>query len=491
MKETMPQKSLKINASLNIIRSLMGLLFPLITFPYSSRVIGPIGIGKVNFAASIISYFSIIASLGISTYAIREAAKVRDDKTVLSKFSKEIFTINGITTLIAYILFFIALLFIPKFNEYRILLCISSSTILFTTIGMDWLYNALEEYAYITIRSIAFQIVSIFLLYTLVHAPEDYIIYGGITVFASVGSNILNFIHSRKYVSFKKIHNLALKKHLKPIFVFFGMSVAIKIYTALDTTMLGLLANDEQVGFYTAATKLNKIVLSVVTAIGAVMLPRLSYYIVNRSKEDFTKLAYKGFDVLFSIAVPCTVGLLLVSKPATLLLSGEQYLPAVPVMQIMNPIVLIIGLSNYIGIQIFMPLGKERWTLYSVLAGAITNFAANFILIPKYQALGAAISTVITEAMVTLLQIILLGKYVSQRIVFASFFKSLANSILMAIPVVFCITFIHNMYIGFVSGIFAGIVTYFVVLLIERNAILIELINKCKNSIIKARKNDV
>ena len=189
----------------------MGFLFPLITFPYSSRVIGPVGIGKVNFAASIISYFSIIASLGISTYAIREAAKVRDDKTALSKFSKEIFTINAITTLIAYALFFTALFCIPKFNEYRILLCISSSTILFTTIGMDWLYNALEEYAYITIRSIAFQIASIVLLYAFVHTPEDYIIYGGITVFASVGSNILNFIHSRKYISFRRIHSLALK----------------------------------------------------------------------------------------------------------------------------------------------------------------------------------------------------------------------------------------------------------------------------------------
>lgn len=479
------QKSLKINAILNIIKSLMGLLFPLITFPYSSRVIGPVGIGKVNFAASIISYFSIIASLGISTYAIREAAKLRDDKMALSKFSKEIFTINIITTLIAYVLFFTALFCIPKFNEYRILLCISSSTILFTTIGMDWLYNALEEYAYITIRSIAFQIVSIILLYTLVHTPEDYIIYGGITVFASVGSNILNFIHSRKYIFFRKIHTLALKKHLKPIFVFFGMSVAIKIYTALDTTMLGLLANDEQVGFYTAATKLNKMVLSVVTAIGAVMLPRLSYYIANRNKEDFTKLAYKGFDVLFLLSVPCTVGLLLISKPATLLLSGEQYLPAIPVMQIMNPIVLIIGLSNYIGIQIFMPLGKEKWTLCSVLAGAITNFTANFILIPKYQALGAAVSTVIAESTVTLIQIILLKKYMTLRTVLASFFKALTNSILMAIPVAICIIFIHNIYIGFISGIVAGIATYFVVLLIERNAILIELINKCRNSIIK------
>ena len=485
------QKSLKINAILNIVKSLMGFLFPLITFPYSSRVIGPVGIGKVNFAASIISYFSIIASLGISTYAIREAAKVRDDKTALSKFSKEIFTINAITTLIAYVLFFTALFCIPKFNEYRILLCISSSTILFTTIGMDWLYNALEEYAYITIRSIAFQIASIVLLYALVHTPEDYIIYGGITVFASVGSNILNFIHSKRYITFSNIHTLALKKHLKPIFLFFGMSVAIKIYTALDTTMLGLFTNDEQVGFYTAATKLNKIVLSVVTAIGAVMLPRLSYYIANRNKEDFTKLVYKGFDVLFLIAVPCTIGLLLVSKPATLVLSGKQYLPAIPVMQIMNPIVLIIGLSNYIGIQIFMPLGKEKWTLYSVLAGAITNFAANFILIPKYQAFGAAVSTVIAEAMVTFIQIILLRKYVSLRIVFVSFFKSFANSTVMAIPVAFCVIFIHNIYIGFVSGILAGIATYLVLLLIERNVILIEFIKKCKNSIIITRKNDV
>lgn len=476
---------MKINASLNVIKSLMGLIFPLITFPYSSRVIGPTGIGKVNFASSIVSYFSIIASLGISTYAIREAAKVRDDKMALSTFSKEIFTINSITTVIAYALFFIAVFCIPKLNEYKILLCISSSTILFTTIGMDWLYNAVEEYAYITIRSIIFQIISILLLYILVHKPEDYIIYGGITVFASVGSNILNFIHSKKYISFRNIHNLELKKHLKPIFILFSMSVAIKIYTALDTTMLGILADDEQIGFYTAATKLNKMVLSIVTAIGTVMLPRLSYYVANQNKEDFVRLIYKGFEVLFLIAVPCTIGLLLVSKPATLLLSGEKYFPAIPVMQIMNPIVLIIGISNYIGIQIFMPLGKEKWTLYSVLIGAVTNFMVNFILIQKYQAIGAAISTVIAESIVTIVQIILLKKYISMRIVFVSFLKALANSILMAFPVILCTVFIHNIYIGFISGIFAGFTTYFVLLFVERNDILIELINKCKNNIIK------
>lgn len=479
------QKSLKINAILNITKTLMGLVFPLITFPYASRILMPEGLGKVNFALSIISYFAIISSLGIENYGIREAAKLRDDKIQLSKFSKEIFMINMISTIVAYALLAVAIIFIPKFLEYIRLLIVSSATILFTTLGMNWLYSAVEDYLYITIRSIIFQVISLILLFLLVHSKDDYVKYAAISVVSNVGSNILNFVHSRKYISFKIDKPLKFKKHLKPIMVLFAMAVAVKIYTVLDTTMIGFLKNDYEVGIYTAATKINKIVLSLVVSIGTVLLPRLSYYSSMEDKTEFYKLAYKGFDILLLIALPSAVGLSLLSTSIVHLLSGNGYEAAILPMRIMNPIIVVIGLSNFIGIQMFMPLNKEKWILYSVLVGAVVNFFINLFLIPIYGSVGASIATLCAEITVTLTQLILLRRFPKINKIAKSLIKYFLNSVVMGVFVYACVRFISVEWVELVIGVIVGVVVYILILVIEKNELIYEVLTSIKNKIKK------
>lgn len=479
------QKSLKVNAILNITKTLMGLVFPLITFPYASRILMPEGLGKVNFALSIISYFAIISSLGIENYGIREAAKLRDDKIQLSKFSKEIFMINMFSTIVAYALLAVAIIFIPKFLEYRRLLIVSSATILFTTLGMNWLYSAVEDYLYITIRSIIFQVISLILLFLLVHSKDDYVKYAAISVVSNVGSNILNFVHSRKYISFKIDKPLKFKKHLKPIMVLFAMAVAVKIYTVLDTTMIGFLKNDYEVGIYTAATKINKIVLSLVVSIGTVLLPRLSYYSSMEDKTEFYKLAYKGFDILLLIALPSAVGLSLLSTSIVHLLSGNGYEAAILPMRIMNPIIVVIGLSNFIGIQMFMPLNKEKWTLYSVLVGAVVNFFINLFLIPMYGSVGASIATLCAEITVTLTQLILLRRFLKINKIAKSLIKYFLNSVVMGVFVYACVRFISVEWVELVIGVIVGVVVYILILVIEKNELIYEVLTSIKNKIKK------
>lgn len=459
----------------------MSLVFPLITFPYASRILLPEGLGKVNFALSIISYFAIISSLGIENYGIREAAKLRDDKIKLSQFSKEIFFINLVSTIIAYILLFVAIVLVPKFREYKVLLYVTSATILFTTLGMNWLYSAVEDYFYITVRSIVFQIVSFVLLFVFVKTKDDYVKYAAISVISNVGSNILNFIHSRKYITFKTGLPLKIKKHLKPIFVLFAMAVAVKVYTVLDTTMLGFIRGDYEVGIYTAATKINKIILSLVTASMTVMLPRLSYYVKDADKTKFNGLVNKGFDFLLLISIPCVIGLSILSEPIINLFCGNNYSDAILPMRIMNPIVVIIGLSGFIGIQIFMPLNKEKWTLYSVVLGAIVNFTLNSILIPKYGVVGASVATVVAETSVTVVQLILARYIIPLKNVFYLFLKYFANSILMCIVVSLCVFFIKNQWLQLFMGVFAGILVYSILLLIERNSIFLEALKLIKS----------
>lgn len=158
----------------------------------------------VQFAQSIVSYFAIFASLGITTYAVRETSKARNDQVKFNTTVKEIFTINMISTAISYLLLFISFLFIGKFREYKSLICICSTLIMFTTLGMGWLYQAVEDYLYITVRSILFQVISIVMLFTFVKSQDDYLWYAAINIISNVGANICNFIHSKKYVSFNK-----------------------------------------------------------------------------------------------------------------------------------------------------------------------------------------------------------------------------------------------------------------------------------------------
>ncbi len=472
--------SLKKNAALNMTKNIMGLIFPLVTFPYVSRVLEPDGVGKVNFAHSIISYFSMIAALGINTYGVREAARLRNDKIKLTKFVKEILTINIISTLVAYCLLGFALICIPKFSDYRLLLVVCSGSILFATIGIDWLYTALEEFSYITIRSILFQMISIVLMFIFVRQKEDYLIYAGIGVVSSVGSNICNFIHARTFILFKEKIKKQIKKHMKPIFTLFAMSIAISIYTALDTTMLGFISGDEQVGFYTAATRINKIVVSVITAAVAVILPRLSYYLSQNDRSNFNELIEKALKIVILFSLPCAVGLCLVAKPVVLLFSGLQYEPAIVVMQVMNPIIIAISLSGFIGIQVFMPMGKERVTLLTVIVGAIVNFSLNMVLIPKYGALGAGIATVFAECIVTIVQLIYAHNLFEWNKVFPHILQCVIATCFMSIVVYFFLKINLQFILQLLGSVLIGTISYGSALLLMRNQFCISIIKEHK-----------
>ncbi len=467
----MGKKSIKINAVLNLIKTLMGVLFPLITFPYASRILLPEGIGRVQFATSIISYFSLLASLGITSYGVREGAKYRDSKRDLSIFAKEIFTINLCSTTVSYILLFILIFIVPKFYDYRSLLIVCSSSILFTALGMEWLYTAIEDFKYITIRSICFQFVSLILLFCFVHSKNDVLVYAAISVVSSVGSNIFNFLNARKYISFRhiKVRFSDLKKHIGSVMTLFIMAVTSSIYTILDTSMIGFFSNDYQVGIYTAATKINRIVLNLVVSVGAVLLPRLSYYSGTNDKDNFLKLAYKSSDLILALAVPATVGLSVLAPSVIEVISGADFFDAVSVMRLINPVIIIVGMSNFLGVQLFMPLRKEKWTLYSDFAGAFCNLSLNFILITWYGALGAAIASVIAELVVTSVQIFLARKYISAKKIMVSFVNYLVMSLIMGMCVYLASLISAPLLIKLVAGIFVGVIVYVIELIVVKN----------------------
>lgn len=402
--------SIKKNFIMNTLLTMSGFIFPFITFPYISRVLLDTGVGKVQFATSIIAYFSMFAQLGIPTYGIRACAKVRDNKTELTRTAHELLIINLIMNVISYAVLALALIFIPRLQRDRLLFGIISLTIVLTSIGMEWLYKAMEQYTYITIRALVFKIIAIVAMFLFVHSEADYVIYGGISIFAASASNILNLINAHKYIGFKSVGNYNLRRHLKPVTIFFAMACATIIYTNLDNVMLGFMTTDADVGLYGAAVKIKTVLISVVTSLGTVLLPRASYYIEQGNIEEFRKITAKALNFVFLLATPLTLYFMLFAKQGVLLLSGEAFYGSIVPMQVIMPTLLLIGITNILGIQILVPMGREKTVLYSEIAGAVIDVIINALLIPTMRATGAAIGTLVAEFVVLVVQYYVLRK---------------------------------------------------------------------------------
>lgn len=400
----MKNNSIKINFIMNALLTISASIFPLITFPYVSRILGPSGTGNVSFATSIVTYFSLFAQLGIPTYGIRATARVRDDKKLLSKTVQEIFIINVVMSIATYIVFFIVLNCVPQMNTDRLLFIIISSTILFNAIGMDWLFKGLEKYTYITFVSILFKFIALILMFIFIHQKSDYVIYGAISIFAASASNICNFLNAHKYITLKPIGGYEFKQHLRPIGIFFAMSCATTIYTNLDTVMLGFMKDNVEVGYYNAAVKIKSVLLGIVTSLGTVLLPRASYYIENNEIDEFKRISGKAINFVVLISFPLALYFILFAKEGIYFLSGDAYTNAILPMQILMPTLIFIGLTNIMGIQMLIPLGKEKVVLHSEIAGAIVDLIINVILIPIMASAGAAIGTLVAEIVVWIVQ---------------------------------------------------------------------------------------
>lgn len=399
----MKQKSLKLNMVLNAVKGILGVLFPLISFPYVSRVLGVDNLGSYNFAVSIISYFSLFSGLGIPTYAIREGARLRNDTEKLKRFSDEMFTINMVATLISYMLLFICVLSIPKLANYKSLLIILSLQIVFKTIGIEWIYSIYEDYLYITIMSILFQIVSIALMFGFVRNPHDINAYAAITVVSAVGSNVLYYLHARKYCKIGFARMVNWKKHMKPILVLFAMTVTVTIYVSSDTTILGFLCSDHEVGIYSVSVKVYTIVKNIVASVVLVSIPRMSALLGMEKKNEFINVGSDIYGTLLTIMLPAMVGIIILREEIVQIISGNEYLEAVPSLAILS-VAMVLCLGAYFwGQAVLVPAKKDGIVLVATIISAFVNILLNFLLIPLWKENAAALTTLISEGIAFLI----------------------------------------------------------------------------------------
>ena len=481
----MSMKSVKYNFLMNSILTASSLLFPLITFPYISHILQADAYGSVSFVQSVMSYFTMVASLGIPTYGIRACAKVRDNKLALSQTVLELFLINEVITIVCTVFYVGMIFFIPRIHSQQVLFWLYSPVLLLNATGMNWLYSAVEEYRYITVRSLAFKIVSLLLTLLFVKSSNDLNLYVAILTLATVGPNLCNIWNARKIIFFSPPKRLCLTQHIRPILSFFAISVAINIYTNLDAIMLGFLCDDTQVGIYHAATRIRSILLTVITSLGTVLLPRLSYCINNKS--EFYRLIRKSFQFTLFASIPLALFFIVFARPTILILSGESFLGGVPVLQIIMPTLVLVGLSNVTGIQMLTPMGKEKQLCYSVLLGALIDFALNLVLILRYQAVGATIATVFAELFVLIYQAVYLRETLAEmkrEIHFRNSLVSALLSIVVAIVVDTVVPISNELFkIVIIAVVFGSL--YLFLMLLRKDEIALVCLNYAKSIVSK------
>lgn len=466
--------SLKNNVVLNYINTLASIVFPLITFPYAARILLPDGIGLVNFQNSIIGYITLLSSLGIPLYAVREVARVRDNVEERNRVTVEIALLSLILAAGGYVIVFAVGELVPQINAHLSLFYILSLSILFTALGVSWFYTAIEDFKFITVRGLIIRVLFVVALFLFVKSKEDLLIYGVIIVGSTVGNEFINFIHLRKFINIFKLNwgKVNIFRHLKPSFSIFVLNLSVSLYVQLNPVMLGFLSDNTQVGYYTAGSKLSYIILSVVTSMATVLIPHVSNMIQVHDTEKFKQLITKVYHYYMALALPFTIGLIVLSVPLTLVICGNSFYEASYVTAITAPVIIFISITNIIGLQVLYPYGKENYVTYSTIGGAVINLIVDIPLILLWGSKGAAIATFCVELAVLLIQVRLGRSYIPFKYFDDSIKLYVLSSILMGVAVYLTSSLFNKPIIQLLVPTCIGIVVYFLILYYKKDDIL-------------------
>ena len=410
-------KSMKMNAFLNGTRTLVAIIFPLITYPYISRILGTDNLGKINFANSVVNYFQLLSALGISSYAIREGAAYRERCGIMETFANQVFTINVVFTGIAYSLLGITLFFFKGLTDYKELILIQSLVILGSTLGVEWLFSVYEDYLYITVRTIVIQIVSLLLMFVFVRREGDYLKYALISVIAMGGAYLINFFYSRKYFKIHPVKNVEWQKHMKPMMLLFFNTLAITIYVNSDITILGVLKGDYHVGIYSTSVKIYTILKQVVNALIVAALPRVSFYVAAGKKKEYYSLLSKISRALILVLMPMIVGVMMMSTDIVVLVSGRDFAESGASLKLLSIAIGFSLIASFFTTTVLLPYKKDKLILSATIISALLNLGLNFVLIPFIAEKGAAVTTVLTEGLVMFMAVYYSrGKYRLEKI---------------------------------------------------------------------------
>ena len=463
--------SIKKNMIFSIIYRVINMVFPLVTVAYVSHVLMASGVGKVNRAQNIAQYFLLLAPLGIVNYGTREIARIRDDERKVERLITELLIINALSTLICIVLYYSLVSGVPFFDADKTLFYVVGIPLVFNLFNVEWFYQGCEEYVYITIRSMLIKCISLILIFMLVKTKGDYLVYALIYALGLGGNHVFNFVKLiKKRIKFD-FASIRLVLHIKSIFFLFLSNIAIELYTLLDTTMLGYMCTDAVVGYYTNSIRLVKIIVSLISAIGAVLLPRLSYYKEQNMTAECNELINKVTKVMLFFAIPSGLGIALLAEPIVLFLFGKSFIPAISTIRIATGLIYVLGFSNLFGTQILLTFKQEQKLLICTVLGAMSNIILNIMLIPNFQHNGAIVASVISESIVTFMTFLYAKSYISINVPIKYVIQLGFAGFGMSIIVFLLLKVLLNSLLCITISVILGSIVYFYLCIICGNSI--------------------
>lgn len=397
--------SVKFNAVMNTLLTASSMLVSVITVPYVTRVLSVEGYGDVTFAQNVSQWLSAMCLIGVPTYGLRECARVRDDPREMARIVRELLVIITIFTAVVLAGFGVSILIVPRFRQIAALMWVFLVSTLLLSYGVEWFFQAIEQYKYITIRSMVFKMLSLVAMLVFVRGEDDYLAYGVILALVVCGNNVLNLARMLRMVSFSGLGPMRIGRHLKPLASYAALSIASSVYLAFDSILLGMLSpSNVQVGLYQLASKLKGICFSVINAIIGVLIPRLSYY-AKKDPEKYGALLRRGWGFLLNLCLGIALYLLVYAYPLVVLISSEKYADAVLPVRIIGLVNLLSCMSYFFGLCILSPLDQESKLARANLTGAPISLVCNLLLDGTFGATGAAISVCLAELVIFLMQL--------------------------------------------------------------------------------------
>ena len=427
--------SIRKNYSYNLLLSGLNILFPVVTFPYVARLLSPEGIGNVQFIFSFAQYFAIMAGIGMPIYGVKEIARFRHSRKQFDRVFSELISLSMLAALVTTIIYVICLFSVPRMEAQSGFYLLAGLVILFSGFNVDWFFSGLEQFRFITIRSIIVKFIALIGLFLMVRSEEDQIYYLGFLTFMFVGNYLFNFIALQGRVRFT-LKGLSFKRHLTPLFFILSTTFATTLYTTLDTVMLGFLAGDYQVGLYVAGVKLSKVVIPIVTALSMVLVPRIVGLIEKGESLKERGMLKRSFAFTVFISMPLVVGLFSLRNEFIYLFSGEAFMEATQPMYFLAFLPLLIGIGHFSAFQVLLPNNLNKGMFIATALGFLVFFVVNLLLAPQYGATGAAIATMCTEVIVTLTYIYFMPKAIVKAIDWYEIPKALVLCLLF-VPIVY------------------------------------------------------
>lgn len=396
----MPQPSIKKNFAYKSVLTLSTYLINFITFPYVARVLGVERIGLVNFVDNTVNYFLLFATMGVGLLGVREIAAVKEDKKRRDQVYSSVLALNLLFTLVSLGIYLLCISTIPKLCQYDELFYIGTAKILFTVFLVEWFFTGVENFRYITLRSILIKVLYIISVFLFVRDTSDYRLYFILTVGVVVLNALINQLYIRKFVRVRW-NNIQLFKYLKQNVTLGIYTLMTSMYLTFNVMYLGLVSNNTEVGYYTTAFKLYSVILGFFTAFTNVMLPRMSSLLANGEKDRFQELVNRSFSVMSTCCIPLILCSMIMAPQIVYILSGPGYERAILPMRIIMPAAFAVGVAQVLAIQVLMPMKKDKVLLVASIIGAVVSLLINLLVVPYVASVGSAVVLLCSEMVVT------------------------------------------------------------------------------------------